>query len=258
MLSSFVEGNEYVVNINGVEYNQIMFNDKELNRFYLGNASLYYDKEDTGENFVVVFEEDASWLYLVGSHDEVIVLFIDEYEEEIHKLNHKYLYTPNWSQNDESAPDYIEGRTHYEEETLSQIYTVSIEAGNSNVSNDSDGINYINVDETRWVFDGVVCDDIKYTQIEIGYYDVKTYAGNGFTLVFRTALDGSTSSSVFEVVDTSTFHTLEIYEVESIVHPLDEKYLPESAATKTDLDSYEFITVADIDEICSAITATTE
>lgn len=230
--SALVADKEYVVVWDNAIRNVTPYEQSD------GTVVLGYDGNTADEFFRVFYHTDSTVeVYSVAmSTSKTHTIEIYTAENIIHKLDHKYLYTPDWNQNDEDAADYVKGRTHYEEETLSQIYTVSIEAGNSNVSNDSDGINYINVDATRWVFDGVVYENVEYTNIQNDDFYLNVYSTDDFSLAFKTSFDNSSQIYIFDVFDTSASHTLEVYKIENIVHPLDEKYLPETVAKKDYVD----------------------
>lgn len=46
--------------------------------------------------------------------------------DDVHKIDPKYLYQPDWNQTDETDPTYIKNRPFYEEEIIKNIYTDAV------------------------------------------------------------------------------------------------------------------------------------
>lgn len=131
----------------------------------------------------------------------------------------------DWNQNDESAPDYVKNRPGgYMGEELIEVFkdiTVTI---------DSDGGSATNYDiyVANWhenqiiVWDGVEYRCKLTSGISIGGLDEYPFE------FFENPVDGYTVISCA----TAGTHTFSVYGIEEVPVPIDEKFLPDTVATK--------------------------
>ena len=191
-----------------------------------------------------------------------------KYEE----LNELVNIQADWNQNDETAINYIHNRTHYElaEQTNNNIFneTLTFETDNTgtaghhlyygsaatSITFEADKLYNIVIDGQD--FGNIVCNkNLTLTIGETGqdvYWTFSVSSGNLYV----------------DTYDTAASHHIQIGAVEETitVHQLDEKYIPDTIARKTDLenvqvdlsnyytkdeiDNMELITIAEIDAIC--------
>lgn len=147
----------------------------------------------------------------------------------------------DWNQNDDTQPDYVKNRPFYTE----TVETVLVEE--STVSFSDDGGLYVaqfqstfsaTVGETYKVYwDGVAyqctCVSVEGTlaigNLSIDGYDSDT--GEPFLMIVYNG-----AGIAIATADTSSSHTFSISETAVIVVKVDEKYLPENLATKSDVE----------------------
>lgn len=146
----------------------------------------------------------------------------------------------NWEQNDESALDYVKGRTHWEEEVeniiLPEMTIEGFELMEEPLYAVEDVFSIeLELNKTYTVvWDGVKY-DVEYKEFEefngfgcLGnenYIDMNGGGDIPFALIFA-------NGSIFVATESSvTSHTISITTSETTVHKIDEKYLPKMAST---------------------------
>lgn len=181
----------------------------------------------------------------------------------------------DWNQNNESADDYIKNRTHWVEDQLIEIYPETTR-GESEFAEPVfdeifEGTYVVTFDGVQYkctAVDGAIGDsrlnslDDLSSAIDVPFY---MYCYEGFHIGGAPDDSPVLESGIF-YADGGT-HTIKIEKVEgSTYHPLDEGFIPDTIArksdigdidltnyyTKTEIDNLELITVEDIDTICGA------
>lgn len=117
-------GTEYIIVLDGAQYNVVSKIHSNIGIPYIGNAGLIGEGEDTGELFFIApLDSDIELGIMIASdvleHTVSIVSIISE----VHKLDKKYLPddiggVSDWNQDDPEAPDYIKNRPFYEGDIL--------------------------------------------------------------------------------------------------------------------------------------------
>lgn len=168
----------------------------------------------------------------------------------------------DWNQSDETAPDYIKNRTHYEYTEKNKVIEKTFTAERYF---DEEGYRCKFGDEFVSAYDGnhgdtvlVVFDGVEYHCKQIGQYgDGSTANGYviGNTALLEKASAGSEGVGQTPIVDTGepflywsqnyysrscgvicldgNEHTIEVYAFEKKAKPIDDKFLPEDLARKT-------------------------
>ena len=147
---------------------------------------------------------------------------------------------PDWNQNDKTAPDYVKNRPFYTdtvETVLVEESTVSFADAGGFYSAEFQSTFSATVGETYKVYwDGTVyectCVDFSGSTI-IGNLSI-VGLGSDTGEPFIVVINGS--GIVIATTDTSASHTFSISETVVIVVKIDEKYLPDIVATKSDVE----------------------
>ena len=181
----------------------------------------------------------------------IATLTTAEYEalEEAEETNANTLYMltdedtrPDLTQNDETAPDYVKGRTHWVEEGESTVIVESQTIENFQLMNGTvyavqNAISidpFIIGDTYKITWDGQEYELVASEEIQNG--DSLPYIGNvnyvnmtsGGDIPFAILFFGSNNFiAIDSTVSDITSHTLEIVHVERIVHKIDKKFLPD-------------------------------
>lgn len=152
----------------------------------------------------------------------------------------------NWNQNDETAPDYIKNRTHYEKENRTSIYEKAKVLGGILTNQQNIGVSpsLFTVGETYIV----TVDGVEYTGVceyqedpydgsagtQLLYSDVFPNFYEGVPVNFSTYNHGLyVSFDDVESIPGSTPHSLKIEHLGKAVIPLDEKFIPDTIARTT-------------------------
>lgn len=149
--------------------------------------------------------------------------------------------TPDWNQNDETAPDYVKNRTHYASVEIVDILPESeyaFEDKDGMMGTEFEGIIPIVSGETYQVtWNGVeydcVCTEL-YGITLVGDASSVT-SGGAFPSTGEPFIIGTMSTqnkSMIAALDGSTNATVSIRQEQETIHKLDKKYLPEVAAVK--------------------------
>ena len=208
----------------------------------IGNLSIAGAGSDTGEPFVVAVDNGQGIAIGTADTSASHTFSISEFAPEVVKIDKKYLVQPDWNQNDSTQPDYVKNRPFY---TGNPVETVLVEE-----STVSFAANYgLYMGELRSTFSATGGETYKV------YWDGAAYECACVDFVDVLAIgnlsiigDGSDTGEPFIIVisnndrslivtaDTSASHTVSIrYAVPQVVQ-IDEKYLPDTVATKSEVE----------------------
>ena len=149
---------------------------------------------------------------------------------------------PDWNQNDDTKPDYVKNRPFY---TVDPVETVLVEESTVSFADTGDGFYAAQfpstfsatVGETYKVYwDGAAyeCACVNIDNIAIGNLSI-VGAGSDTGEPFLVVVDKIDGNSI-ATADTSASHTISISGVVQEVVKIDEKYLPDTIANKSDVD----------------------
>ena len=231
--STLTIGEYYTINWNGVKYTCECIS--ALGFPAIGNT-VAIGGEDTGLPFAIARDATGS-IFGTKAWASMIITPIDNgiYNCTISgditkKIDTKYLYQPDWDENNKNSGNYIINKPFYSIDAGTVI--LSETEVNCNMAED-DG--YIGIIQGTSFVDGykyeVIFDDVAYLLTYVSY-DV----GDG---VFET-LDGTSRPSHFDLTTSSQFsnalivfasesgtHTLKITLAEEVIKKLDAKYISE-------------------------------
>ena len=147
---------------------------------------------------------------------------------------------PDWNQNDSTQPDYVKNRPFYTGSMVEMVMlpetTITITAGSQNLISSSFPYSFEPGKTYIITFDGV---DTEYTAYEaegfvvIGYDYSSVAGGSGYIV-----MNGSRAIAL-ATLDTSLngSHTIAIKGYTQEIIKIDEKYLPDNLATKSDVEA---------------------
>lgn len=156
----------------------------------------------------------------------------------------------DWNQNDPDAADYVKNRTHYESETITDIWTDAVfTTGNKLTETEWDGIplsfysskttlaySYFNC------FDGdkfiITVDGVSYSVVYQRAYDrlgLGSYIDNNLPVMIG---HGSMGSMFIMGKEPNKTYTISVKKVVSSVVQLDEKFIPDTIARVEYVQSY--------------------
>ena len=110
-------GQTYFVILDGVSYECVAWYSDDEDAVIIGNGAIFGGEGGNGEPFSCDSYSDGE-IYLNTEKAGTYTISVSTEENIIHKLDKKYLpdqTQPDWNQNDETAEDHIKNRTHYEE-----------------------------------------------------------------------------------------------------------------------------------------------
>lgn len=231
-----IEGKEYIVIWNGTSYICTAYIDS-YNYLAIGNEEI----TTTGQGDGVPFFMDAynGILQLFTSTTGTYTITIQTETKNIHKINSKYIPTPDWNAKTDEA-GYIANRTHWEETREGAIINNLSFSLNQNGNKYQSGaipysLNLSNGSECTVIWDG------NSYNLTVGYvsYNQMFLIGNHKILGLPDAIDTGEpfiirylpNSSTLEIYCTSmpTSQVLTVYEKSTTIHKLDPKYLPDEA-----------------------------
>lgn len=147
---------------------------------------------------------------------------------------------PDWNQNDETQPDYVKNRPFYtgEPTVLFEESTVAFFEDSGSYVAQVQSTFEATVGETYKVYwDGTAyeCTCVKFNNIPVignlSIAGVGSDTGEPFAIVLEAGKIGIITT------DTATSHTISISETVAIVVKIDEKYLPDTVATKSEVEA---------------------
>jgi hypothetical protein len=223
-----------------------------------GNATKYYGRL----NFIILFEcldPDGNYTYkwnteicklltigegisntsaVIEDHSDILEKFRKEILEEAGEKS----IQPDWNQNDETAKDYVKNRPFYTGDT---VETVFVEESTVSFADDGYGL-YIaefpstfeaTVGETYKVYwDGATyeCTCVNFNDVQVignlSIAGVSPDTGEPFVM------DVNDERIAIATADTSASHTFSIGGLVTEVVKIDEKYLPDTVVTKSEVE----------------------
>lgn len=231
------EGNKYKVVINGDVYEMIAYVDSR-GLASLGAPFVSGGVYDTSVYPFTIFRQPAGKEIMV--HHTLAEYTVEIYLEEVitHKLGSEYLPTPDCNAK-EGEPGYIANRTHYTEVTNEVVLFEDMWSTKAGDPVDVPLIPLVIGNTYKVTLDGIdfflECTKEEYST-DYPQLGVLTEDGdviyNDFPFYIRSdEEDGTTEIRI----EKAGLHTLRISEVETVVHRLDEKYLPENVARVSDI-----------------------
>ena len=209
----------------------------------IGNLSMTGEGSDTGEPFLFIRENSKG--FVIGTADTASshTISITGIAIPVVKINPKYLDKPDWDQNDVNASSYIKNRPFYvgytEEKMLIKESTVNFKESSGHYSG-SLGSTFEPIDgETYKVsWDGTVYESVCLNFQEVIIIGNLSIAGAGSDTGEPFFIRIGSTIKIF-TLDTSASHTISISGRTTQVVKIDEKYLPDTVATKSDVEAVE-------------------
>ena len=234
-------GETYKVSWDGTIYECTCVNYNDL--LVIGNLSIVGEGADSGEPFIMVAVNGRG--ITVGTADTASshTISISGRTTQIVKIDPKYLFQPDWNQNDETAPDYVKNRPFYtgytEEKTLIKESTVMFKANGDRYRG-----------SLRSTFTPIVGETYKVSWDGTAYESVCLNAQGGIGIGNLSIVGvGSNTGEPFLIevgnqiyiytLDTASSHVISISGRTTQVVKIDEKYLPDTVATKSYVDVVE-------------------
>lgn len=148
--------------------------------------------------------------------------------------------TPDWNQNDETAPDYVKNRTHYASVEIVDVLPeteYALEDKYGTMGTEFEGIIPIVSGETYQVtWNGVEYDCVCAELSGITFVgDVSVMTDGAFPSTGEPFIIGTMSTqnkSMIVALDGSTNATVSIRQEQETIHKMDKKYLPEVGGVK--------------------------
>ena len=150
---------------------------------------------------------------------------------------------PDWNQNDETAPDYVKNRPFY---TGGPVETVLVEESTASFI-ESSGLYIANFPST---FEATVGETYKVYWDGAAYECTCVDMGKGYVIGNFSILGGNSDTGepfvmivdngngiIIATKDTSASHTFSISRFVQEVVKIDEKYLPDTVATKSEVEA---------------------
>ena len=161
------------------------------------------------------------------------------------KIDSKYLDQPDWNQNDATQPDYVKNRPFY---TGDPVETVLVEETTIPFKDGGEGL-YLSEMSTTFVptigetykvyWDGTAyecaCINFNNEELTIGNLSI---AGTGSDTGEPFCISVKNGRAIkIGTTDTASSHTISISGRTTQVVKIDEKYLPDTVATKSDVEA---------------------
>ncbi len=264
VVGNVIEMDNFTVQV-GATY-KVVINDEEyflegkyhpnMDAYYIGNISFYdANKENTGENFTILTASIGYASFFIvdeGFYNVDVYMF----SEQIHMLDVKYIpaeIQSDWNQNDETSIYFVKNRPFYEVGNETQvIYDASDEYIESNRIGQTgemyecwlSGALLVNNLEPGDIYD-VIFDGVLYPNVVVsdGYFrklgckdfEELTSDNAPYPFIFWISDGGSNREAFVTTPGTHSFVVKRITAPGYIVK-LDEKYLPDTIATKEYVD----------------------
>ena len=233
-----IVGETYKVSWDGTAYECTcrIFEDATV----IGNLSIVGVGSDTGEPFLMGVENDSGIIIYAAGTASSHTFSISSIVTPVVKINPKYLDQSDWDQNDETAPSYVKNRPFYtgytEEKTLIEECTVTFRENNGNYSGSLRSKFTPIVGETYKVsWDGTVYESVCLNvqrKIAIGNLSIMDLGSNtGEPFLIRVG----NYISIY-TLDAASSHVISVSGRTTQVVKIDEKYLPDTVATKSDVE----------------------
>lgn len=247
------------------EYNDMLY----IGNLYLVIADiLYNDERNTGEPFAVCIKNDRVYVYVemeylgAGTYaDTTDSILVEGFTTTLHTLDEKFLpesvartedipdaqIQADWNQNDETAADYVKGRTHWVESLNIEFdgdITDKVTVGHQEYTTLVKVSEYIDISGVIQMYMEVTDSEGGISNVTIDFSDpanviVTSFDGgirvNGIYFVKETGtfnVDGSEytfpeTGVYFNYVTEPVVHWNSLVSLRT-VHQLDEKFLPDS------------------------------
>ena len=207
----------------------------------IGNLSIMGAGSDTGEPFLLVKEGPGGFVIGTADTSASHTISISGRTTQIVKIDPKYLDQSDWDQNDVTASSYIKNRPFYtgytEEKTLVNESSVDFRENSGNYS----GLLRLTftpiAGETyKVLWDGTIYESVCLNgqgDIAIGNLSivgVGSNTGEPFLITIGNYI------SIY-TLDTASSHVISIRGRTIQVVKIDEKYLPNTVATKSDVET---------------------
>lgn len=233
-------GETYKVSWDGTVYECtcVNFNDTLI----IGNLSILGAGSNTGEPFLMLVKNGQG--LIIGTTDTSAshTFSISGIVTEVVKIDGKYLIQSDWNQNDETQPDYVKNRPLYTKTTE----TVLVEERNVGFYDNGNGFYNTSISST---FEATIGETYKVSW-DGAAYECTCVNSNGSLYIGNLSIKGAGSDtgepfvmnvvngSVIAIVtsDTSNSHTFSINSFVSQIVKIDEKYLPDTIATKSEVE----------------------
>ena len=208
--------------------------------YAIGNLSIVGLGSDTGEPFIMAVSNGRGIQILTADASASHTISLSVPVAQVVKIDKKYLFQPDWNQNDDTAPDYVKNRPFYigytEEKALVEESAVTFEANRDIYMGRSQSTFSAIIGETYKIsWDGTVyesaCLNFQET-ISVGNLSIMgvgSDTGEPFLIVIDDPIEIYT-------LDTAASHTISISGRTTQVVKIDEKYLPDTVATKSDVE----------------------
>lgn len=255
-------GQEYVITLDGTTYNFVAKFNEDTGVSYIGNLGLIGRGEDTGEMFFIAPMQspiDLNFGIVINSdvveHNLSIICNISE----VHKIDEKYLPDSVLAKSDWNATEnelgHILNRTHYTEKVLNDYIpetTLTFEfapdgetryscfaTGTADFEYPERFVDTFNVEFNNNTYDDLLAGH--YTEsggtFGDGIGDTGMFGGIGFgqypfLIGFYNAEEAAELGYNYIVYSKNslTTATLRVARIETVVHQIDEKFIPETIA----------------------------
>ena len=208
-----------------------------------GNLSIMDFGSDTGEPFLIGVNNGVRIRIFTAETSASHTFSISGLVPEVVKIDKKYLVQPDWNQNDSTQPDYVKNRPFY---TGNPVETVLVEESTVSFSfSENEGL-YMG--ELKSTFSATVGETYKVSWDGTAY-ECTCIDFSGMTTIGNLSIAGAGSDTgepfvmlvdngqgiVIGAADTSASHTFSISGFVPEVVKIDEKYLPDTIATKSEV-----------------------
>lgn len=137
---------------------------------------------------------------------------------------------PDWGQNDETQSDYVKNRTHYigiDEITVNECSASLIATDMCAYYSFNTSVDFVTGETYRLYLNGELYAEGEFEGNQINNF---SYSNSIFAI---SCYDFSIDASAYHILGDSC--NAKITRVSEVVHPLDEKYIPDSIARINDL-----------------------
>ena len=213
-------------------------------RTTIGNLSIAGAGSDTGEPFLMVVHNGQGIDIVTAETSASHTFSISGLVPEVVKIDKKYLVQPDWNQNDSTQPDYVKNRPFYAGDP---VETVLVEESTVSFSfSENEGV-YMG--ELRSTFSATFGETYKVSW-DGTVYECTCIDFSGMTAIGNLSIAGAGSDTgepflmvvkngsriAIGTADTSASHTFSISGFVPEAVKIDPKYLPDTVATKSEVE----------------------
>lgn len=215
--------------VKGENYEYILDFGDEVDQKMRLSADIRYGKFGGSDvaywMFTLFFDISYKYRKVTATLPEVLVK-----EEIVHKIDSKYLPTPDWNQNDPEEAGYIANRPFYERYGLTRLQKATTIVLGENGRGSYDSSWYPEYDKTYIV----IWDGVEYTS-------EPTYEDSDMIIHLCVKIDGETvdfydGNHVFGTPSMAGEHTFEICEPGMEVVEIPERFIPKDATKMNTVD----------------------